>query len=156
YSDVVLVASNDNSPFGAGWSLSGLDRLYDGGDNGVMIMHGDGSHPSYYPWNLDAGAYQSTGDDFGTLGHNGTTWTYTNKYGTKWNFNSSGYLTTVVEPHGLAITYTYNGSNLLTSITRPDGTVTTINYSGSLVSSIVLPGSRTMTLSHTSTDLTGI
>src|SRR6516162_4733504 len=30
------VVSNDSSPFGAGWSLSGLDQLYFGKDGGIM------------------------------------------------------------------------------------------------------------------------
>src|SRR5262249_4113141 len=96
--------------------------------------------------------YTSPANDFGTLVKNANgTFTYTAKNQWKWNFNSSGYETSLVDPHNVTITYTWTGSNL-TGVAAPDGGLTTITYNtdpdtGQKCVNIVEPANRTVTVS---------
>src|SRR6516165_6882692 len=45
------VIGNDGSPFGAGWSLSGLDHLYFNSDGSVMWDFGANASPAVFVWN---------------------------------------------------------------------------------------------------------
>jgi RHS repeat-associated protein len=153
-----MVVANDFSPFGPGWSLVGLSRLVVDPLGGyAMMAFGSGAPPRYFTGN-GSGSFQSPPYDSGALGRNPDgTYTYTTKYQVRWNFDSSGLLRTVVDPHGLTVTYSYNGNSFLSSIAMPDGGVTTFNYTGGLLSSINEPGNRTLTLSHDPAgNLTGI
>jgi YD repeat-containing protein len=94
--------------------------------------------------------------DFGTLVQSGGTYTYTAKDQTKWSFNSSGQITTVVDPDNLTLTYTYSSGNLST-ITEPNGDVTSFAYSSGMLSTITKPGDLVTTLTRDgSGDLTQV
>jgi RHS repeat-associated protein len=150
-----LVYLNLSSPLGPGWSMPGIDQIVDVGV-GVMMAFGSGAPSRWFTKNPD-GSYQSPTDDFGTLVKNGdSTFTYTSKHQVKWNFNTSGQMTSIVDPHNLAITLSYS-SGLLSTIKMPDGAVTTFTYSGGLLATVIEPGNRTLTMTHNaSNDLTGI
>mgnify|MGYP001617880222 FL=1 len=45
----VLINNQINSPFGAGWSLAGLERLHPNPDGSVMLTEGDGARSTYKP-----------------------------------------------------------------------------------------------------------
>jgi RHS repeat-associated protein len=147
----LMVVANDTSPFGPGWTLVGLNRLVvfstDPLNSYAMMVFGSGAPPRYY--HGAGGSFQSPPDDHGTLvGNSDGTYTYTTPQQVRWNFDANGLMRTIVDPHGLTVTYNYNGG-LLSSIAMPDGGVTTFNYDANhLVSSIVEPGNRSLTLRH--------
>ncbi len=171
--DVVLtgtapvVANGSGDAFGPGWSLAGLDRLVavsagTGVPAGVLWVYGKGE--SRFFTSQGGGAFASPANDFGTLVQNGdNSYTYTAKDQTQWKFDSQGRLTTIVDPHSLATTYTYTSGTSLSpaTVTEPDGGLTTFTYSSGVLASIAEPGGRTVTLTHTTAgdglpDLTGI
>jgi YD repeat-containing protein len=87
-------------------------------------------------------SYTSPANDQGTLVKNmGGTYTYTSKEQLQTNFDSSGRMTSQVDPHGLTQTLSYSGG-LLSTLTQPDGGVATFSYSSGLLSSIQTPGGR--------------
>src|SRR5205807_8709816 len=97
----------------------------------------------------------------GTLVKNGdNTYTYTSKDQWKENFNTSGQETSLVDPHGLAITYTYS-SGQLANVSTPDGGLVTLTYTSfqghQLLSTIAESGGRSVTvLRHMGFTMTGI
>src|SRR5262249_54088364 len=57
-------------------------------------------------------------------------------------------LTTVVDPRGLAVTYSYS-ANLLANVVEPDGGRATFSYDGSsLLQTVAEPGGRPVTVAH--------
>jgi YD repeat-containing protein len=151
--------TRDNSAFGPGWSLAGLDRLALL-PTGVLLVYGSGVASHYFALNQD-GSYTGPADDFGTLTKMGsgmnTTYTYTSKDQVKWNFDNTGLLQNIRDPHNLAVTFTYDGTGRqVTSIQMPDGGTTTFNYSGDYLSSIAEPGGRNVTIQRNGTDLASI
>jgi YD repeat-containing protein len=152
-SSYVLV-NGSSDPFGYGWSVAGLESLV-AVTGGAVLVDGSGTNRLF----LSAGGnnYNSPPFDFGTLVKNvDTSYTYTTKDQVKWNFDSSGRLTSVVDPHNLTLTYSYSGSNL-TQVASPDGGLTTFTYSGGLLQSITEPGGRIVTVSiDASNNVTGI
>jgi RHS repeat-associated protein len=143
YTAVVVQGTTD--PFGAGWSLAGLDSIISV-TGGVLLLHGSGGAASFFS-SLGSGNFLSPPDDFGTLTQNqvNSTYLYVARNKLKYNFDSGGKLTTIVDPHSLTRTFLYDGSNRLTGIKDPDGTTATLTYSGSYLSKIDAPGSRTVT-----------
>jgi RHS repeat-associated protein len=71
----------------------------------------------------------------GTLTLVGGLYTLTTPQGIKYNFNSSGKISTLVYPSGVSVTYTYS-SGLLSTISNGLGRTLTLNYTGSLLTSV--------------------
>jgi RHS repeat-associated protein len=147
-----LVVVN-NGAFGQGWSIDGFNSLV-AVSGGEMMVFGSGGARLFTG---SGGTYTSPANDYDTLVKNGdNTFTYTAKDQTKWNYDTSGNLTTIVDPHSLARTFTYSGGNLST-VTEPDGGVTTFTYSSGKLAAIVEPGNRTVTVTiDGSSNLTNI
>jgi RHS repeat-associated protein len=147
-----LVVVN-NGAFGNGWSIDGFNSLV-AVSGGEMMVFGSGGARLFTG---SGGTYTSPANDYGTLVKNGdNTFTYTAKDQTQWNYDTSGNLTTIVDPHSLARTFTYSGGNLST-VTEPDGGVTTFTYSSGKLATIVEPGNRTITITiDGSSNLTNI
>src|SRR5207253_1320290 len=118
-----VVVNGSSDPFGQGWSVAGLDQLVSV-TGGVLWVYGSGGARFFA--DLGSGSFLSPANDFGTLTQNTTThvYTYTAKDQVQWSFDSGGNLTTVTDPHGLAISYAYS-SGLPSTITGPDGGVLT-------------------------------
>jgi RHS repeat-associated protein len=151
-----FVVSRDSSPFGAGWWIDGIPVLVIGGTD-VLMVSGQGDSRRFTGPGPN---FTSPAEDFGTLVQNQDgSYTYTTKDQWKENFNSQGFLTSVVDPHGLTTTYTWNQQNQLTQVQSIDGGITTLTYgnnSGALLSQITEPGNRTVGLADTGTALTTI
>jgi YD repeat-containing protein len=159
------VVAEDNSPFGAGWGLSGVDHLLLT-DGGVLWMTGSGAGQFY----TESASTTSTTTfanpyDFGTLVETGTgstaTFEYTAPDGNQTHFletNSSTLLfeqASVVDPHGLTTADDYNSSDELTQVVAADGVTTTLGYSGGDLTTIVEPGTHSLSLQYDgSNDLT--
>jgi YD repeat-containing protein len=138
--------SQTSSPFGAGWSLDNVERLWPV-TSGVILQNPDGTSL----WFAGSGpSYTSPPGDFSTLTYNSTTQTYTRTLtdGTQINFNSSGQQTSIVDRDGNTTTFTYNSSGQLTSVTDLNGQVNTLTYNSSgQVTTLTDPASRSLGLS---------
>lgn len=94
------VAVRDDSPWGAGWWLSGLDALVPVA-GGVLYVYGTGESRLFQEQN---GIYVSPAEDFGTLrGLGQAGYVYRSKEGTQWQFDAAGRLRAVVDRHGLTV-----------------------------------------------------
>jgi RHS repeat-associated protein len=149
------------SPFGAGWSLAGVEHLAVA-SGGVMIQDPDGTSV-WFPTTTTAYSYGSPAGNFTSLSYNTGTYTYTQTFpdGSTINFTSTsnGYVqSSVIDFNGNTTSYSYNASNQLTTVTDIDGQVSTINYDGTsgLATAMSDPASRTATFSYSSSNLTAI
>ena len=128
--------------------------------NGVLMVYGSGQASHFFVQNVTTGTFTSPPNDFGTLTQaSGTgTYTYTSKEGVQWNYDNTGLLDTITDPHGLTVTFTYldtQGREVKT-ISMPDGGVTTFTYTSGYLTSIQEPGGRTVTLGRSGADLTAV
>jgi RHS repeat-associated protein len=157
YSGSADIVNYKSNAFGAGWNLSGLERIYSV-TGGVILDLGEGQS-LWFANGASPGSYTTPAGDFSTLSKNTMTNVYTRTMpdGTQINFNSSGYQTSVVDRNGNTTSYNYNGSNALTSISDLNSQLTTFAYSGSNVTSIQDPANRLTTLAYNgSGELTSI
>jgi RHS repeat-associated protein len=156
----VDIVNSMSSPFGAGWSLNVLQRIWP--VTGGVILEEPGGLSLWFANGSPAGTFVTPPGDTSTLTQNTTTNVYTRtlKDGTQINFNSSGYQTSIVDRIGnTLLTFGYNGSNQLTTVTDLNGLVTTISYNASGKATTFLdPASRTTTLGYdaSNTNLTSI
>jgi YD repeat-containing protein len=152
----IVIANGSSSSFGHGWSVAGLDKLTSV-TGGVLWVYGSGG--GRYFESAGSGSFINPPDDFGVLTQSqvDSTYTYTAKDQVKTYFDSSGYLSKVVDPNSFTRTFTYS-SNRISTITEPDGAVGTFSYDGSnKLSKIEAPGSRTVTVTvNASGDLTNL
>ena len=145
-SGVLPVVVNTSSPFGAGWALGGTRFLLIGSAGVAMVDNSTGG----FRYFVGTGpSYTSPANDQGTLVQNmGGSYTYTSKEQLQTNFDSSGRMTSQVDPHGLSQAFAYSGS-LLSTITQPDGAIGTLGYNGSnQLISIQAAGGRTWTIGY--------
>ncbi len=143
------VVVNSSSPFGVGRSLGGTQSLIIGTGGVAMIDNGT-SGARYFTGTAGTlpYTYTSPANDQGTLVQNvGGSFTYTAKNQVQTNFDSSGNMTSQVDPHGLTQTLTYS-SGLLNTIEQPDGGVATFSYASGLLNSVAQPGGRFLTATY--------
>ena len=94
-----MVANGPSDPYGQGWSVGGTAQLVPDGKGGFFWVDGDGGSRDFQAGN--GTTFVSPPNDFGTLVKNGNgTFTYTDPQQVKWNFNSQGQLTSIVQPDG--------------------------------------------------------
>ncbi len=162
--------SPDNSPFGPGWSLAGLDRIVpineDGTGNvppGALMVYGSGDASRYFRLNPDGRTYSNPAEDFGTLVKDTvnmvTTYTYVSKDQVRRAFSGDGRLRTITDPNLLPVALTYLPGGQLRTVEMPDGGVTTFSYDGgtNLLNQIEEPGGRVIPVRHDANrDLVGI
>jgi RHS repeat-associated protein len=149
----------DDSALGAGWGLTGIDRLFPVEENGtypagVLRVFGDGT--SYFYADDGEGNYVSPPGDNGFLeGDEVNGWTYTTPTGEIWTYNADGFQIGWQSADGHeSHEVTWDGENIDT-FTSHDGTVSTFGYTLGLLTSIV-SGERTVTLTQTDGQLTAI
>jgi RHS repeat-associated protein len=135
------------SAFGAGWSLGNVSQVVSVTGGVILVQPGGTSL-----WFASAGGnnYTTPPGDFSKLVKNGdSTYTRTFPDGTKVNFNSTGYQTSIVDRVGNTTAFGWNGSNLLTSITDMNNLVTTLAYSSSnLLTQVTDPALRATGLAY--------
>ncbi len=153
YSGNVDIVNDSSTPYGAGWSLGGVEQLVPV-SGGVILVQPGGT--SLWFASKGNGAFTTPAGDFSTLVQNGNgSYTRTLADCTQINFNSSGQQTSVVDEDGNTTTYNYS-NGLLTSITDMNGQTTTLTYSGGLLASITDPAGRKATMGYSGGDLTSI
>jgi RHS repeat-associated protein len=149
------LVNQSSSAFGAGWSLGNVNQVVSV-SGGVILVEPGG----YSLWFASAGGnnYTTPPGNFSTLVKNGDgSWTQTLPDGTKYNFNSSGYQTSIVDRVGNTTSFGWNGSSQLTSITDTNNLVNTVSYNGSgKATQITDPASRATKLAFSGSLLTSI
>lgn len=114
-----------NGSLGSGWSHSYDISLILNADGSIILKNGNGDKRYYAK---SGSTYISPTGDFSTLVKNGNN-TYTISYrdGSKYNFDTVGKITSLIDRYQNAITFTYTGSDI-TTITDSTGRFATIGY----------------------------
>jgi RHS repeat-associated protein len=154
----VLVVNEVDSPFGRGWSMPGLHRIFPGtyGD-GVLLSDGAGKVLFF-----EAGAchedrctYRSPEGDFSTLERNQSTGAYTRRYGdgSKITYYAFGGIEAVEDRFGnrTAYAWAFRTKWVPTAITDPAGKVVTFHFNdggcgGCQIAGFIDPAQRTTTV----------
>ena len=126
----VLYVDGTQSPYGAGWSLAGLQRV-DTTAGGVILSDGGGSVAFFANCTNGCNTYTSPKADFSRLTRrsNGMGWDRSWSDSTRASYDQYGRLDTLSDRWGNKVRYGYSGtSNLLTSITDPVGKVIVLSY----------------------------
>ena len=157
WTDTTMIDNGISSPFGAGWSIGGMQRIIPGGSGTLMLT--DGNDPPEEFTSSGGDDYAGSANDTSSLTYSAATTTYTRTYqdGSSVTFNNSGVETSSTDTNGNTTTYGYSGG-LLQTITDPTGQVTTLAYNGSgQLSTVTEPGDRVTTITvDSSGDLTEI
>jgi RHS repeat-associated protein len=167
--DVVLttsgqtfVAAQDDSPYGAGWTFSNVDRLYPvaaagGFPAGVLRTFGAGGWAFYAA--AGGGAYASPPGDAGALAAAGGGWVYTEPNGNSRTFDAAGLQTAwtgVREAETFTYAYTDGDgdgqADDVRTVTGPDGVVGTFTYAANKLQSVA-SGPLVTTLAHAGANL---
>jgi hypothetical protein len=111
----VDIISPSGNPFGAGWSLAGLEQVFPV-SGGVILGMGNGQSLWFANGSM-TGTFVTPPGDFSTLTQDTSSpnaYHRTLKDGTQINFSSAGYQTSLDDViSDQTFTYTYNGSNQL-------------------------------------------
>ena len=150
----------NGAPYGNGWSPVDDNYLYLDSGN-VYLVHGNGGY-NYFQGlqeQYSTAPYGGLSYESGRLTGSGSDYTFTTSDGLQWNYTVADgqklYLSSVVDPVGVTVTYAYDGSDDLTSVLDPNNTETVFTYSGSQLSTIQR-GYVDGTGFHVFTDSTGL
>ena len=140
----------DSSPLGKGWQHNYNSYLKINTDNYVDVTYGDG-HSSLFT--LSNGVYTRQAGVFETLVKNTDgTYTLTFKSQLKYNYNSSGKLTSIVDKNNNITMLQYTNS-LLSSVTEPAGRTLQFSYNtNNKLTQVTDPLCRTLVFTY---DLNG-
>lgn len=162
----VLVVNERNSPYGAGWSIAGLQRVYPQSDGGIVLTNGTGTVQYYAgPCASAPCSYTSPAGEFSVLSKHswgdGTVYDRRAPDGSIAAFTSDGYEAYAQDRFGNRTSYTYTSGRLAT-VTDPVGKVITVAqvgtspYGGPKLT-ITDPAGRVTTLNlNTANDLVSI
>jgi len=128
----------------AKWGIDQLDK------NGVSVNLGKDTMQFVQQPN---GTFTPPAGSTATLTQSGSTYSLLLRHGNKFNFNSGGFLTNIVDQYGQALNLTYNASNWVSTVKDWQNRNTfTFNYSGtpSRLTSIS-DGTRTVSYGYTTT-----
>jgi len=148
----ILVLNESASPFGAGWSLAGLQRLYFTSDSLTLVVTGGaGSITRFTSTCTHCDAFASAADfsvirtilSGGTVNH----FERKGRDGTIASFNTAGFLTSVSNRFADSTKFAYDGSNHIQTITDPAGKTLTFAYTSGKLTSITDPNGRVSTFS---------
>ena len=129
YTGSVDIVNENSSPFGSGWTLANMGRLW-AVTGGVFIEGADGVS-TWFANGMTSGTFVTPASQSSTLIQNtDASYTLTLKDGTAVHFSSTGLETSVVDLNGNTTAFGYT-SSLLTSITDAYSQVTTLAYNSS-------------------------
>jgi RHS repeat-associated protein len=147
----VLIINERSSPYGAGWSVAGLQRTYpDAAGTGMTVVDGTGSAQYFTgPCTAIGCSFTSPTGDFSVLMRQfspyGTSLRRQYPDGTIVGYGNDGTQAWVDDRFGNHTSYAYSGGRL-SSVTDPVGQVTSISPSSGSYS-ITVPGGRVSTIS---------
>ncbi|HEV3339255.1 MAG TPA: Ig-like domain-containing protein, partial [Pirellulales bacterium] len=156
----VNVVNDSSGPVGKGWDIPGLYRLYQNNVSGVPagVLLGTGDGRSWYFTQGSGNSYTSPHGPFAfdTLTSvTGGGWKLVDKYGTTFNFGSTGNLLTRVPRPGETTTYTWT-SGLLSSITDQFSRSVSLGYTSGQLSSVTDYAGHVWSIAHTGANLTSV
>jgi YD repeat-containing protein len=133
-------------PFGYGWTHSyNLSLSFLSG--AIQFRNAEGRN-ILFPKKATSG-YDDNRRDHLSLSAITGGYRVTAKDQTKYNFNSSGRLTSIVDRNGNTVTLDYDGSNRLSTVTDGFGRVFTLGYDGSSRITSLTDGTRTVAYTYT-------
>lgn len=135
----VLVVNERNSPYGAGWTIPGVQRLYVQSD-GIFVTEGDGTgrwfrrSPQCTTPTQQWCYYTSPDGDFSRLTYDAHNNRYQRHYrdGTVVRFSASGVMQSVSPSNGVGggdSQLTYDAAGRLSTLVDPAGKTITLGYS---------------------------
>lgn len=122
----VLVVDRRGSPYGAGWTIAGLQRLHTAGSGGVLVDEGNGT-ARFFAGSTSAGFVAPAGDH-STLTYANSKYTRRYPDGSGAEFNAAGVLLYTWNAAGEVTSFAHDASVRLTTITDPAGLQTTLAY----------------------------
>jgi YD repeat-containing protein len=140
-----------NSSFGSGWGIAGLQEIVNNEDGSVLLIDGDGSQLLFEAPTAPNSSYASPAGDTSTLVRLADgTFRRTMKDQTIYHFNTQNKLELVRERNGNETQYIYNTAAQLTQMIDPVGLATTFTYTGDKVTGITDPAGRTTQMQYDS------
>ncbi|MEL7592291.1 MAG: DUF6531 domain-containing protein [Anaerolineaceae bacterium] len=137
---------------GVGWTHDYDIQIIENSDGSLFFRAGDGNRIWY---TADGSFYRADAKsrDSSTITKGGDApYTRTTKYGKKYNFSSSGQLTSIVDRNGNATTFTYTGGDLTGLTDHASGRTISITTEEGKIRYITEPvtdsSSRTYTISY--------
>jgi RHS repeat-associated protein len=164
FTSLTMIVNAASSPYGAGWSIGGLQQMTIG-TSGQTLMITDGNNAPELFTSSDGTTYTGYASDTSTITYNSTSHTYTRNYqdGSAVTFNSSGQETSSADANGNTTHYAYVASGpaegALQTITDPASLITTLAYdSYGHLHTVTDPAGRvtTFTIGSTNDNLTDI
>lgn len=133
----VLILNEKDSEFGWGWSLAGLERVYEQVDGAVVLTGGNGSISRFPRLSCPSTcSYAAPNGDFTTLTRraswgNNLKWDRRAPDGTTATYHADGRIAYVEDRFGNRTSFAYTGNpSRLASITDPAGKQITFGYGG--------------------------
>jgi RHS repeat-associated protein len=143
----VAVVKGDSSPVARGWSVGGVQRLYQQTDSSALVVEGDGSAVYF---SKAFGSFNSPAGEFSKLvlsnlsGSSG--WARLYPDSTKVVFNNAGLMTQIRDPFNNMMTVVYDASNRVVKIKDPLNLGDTLTYGSAGLTTIKDPGGRITTI----------
>ena len=137
------------SPWGAGWGLSGWLQLTENDDDSVLLINGDGSEMLFRRSEAADAAYIPPPGDFSTLEKLADgTFQRVHVDGTIQEFNSANVLSSEADRNGNTVSFNYSPEGRLISIVDPVGLRTDFIYEGERVREVVDPEGRSTRMDY--------
>ena len=152
-SEQIIIHNERNSVFGAGWSIPGLQRVYEHSSGRVMLTEGTATSLIFEPLltTPDLNDFESPLGDFSSLTRLAdTTFSRRMKDGRRYIFSTEGLLIQAIDRNNNTTTYQYDTQQRLISITDPVGQAFTLIYSVNKLASITDPLNRITQFEHDS------
>jgi RHS repeat-associated protein len=151
----VPIVNEAASPFGAGWTRAGQQRLYDQGDGAFITRDGTGS---FFEHPCPACGWTAPAGDLTRLSRDADgTWVRAYPDGTRVRFTAGGVMQSVTQRTGSVTRYDYDGAGRLAWITDPVGRRTAFAYdAGGSLAAITDPAGRATTFVARGGDLAEI
>ncbi len=145
----LIVDNRMESPFGAGWSLAGLQKVYQHTDGKILLTTGTATSLIYTP-NAD-GSYRSPPGDYTVLSRQADgRFLRRMRNGTEFLFDLEGRQATETDRNGNVTQYLYDLDGRIEQITDPTGSAYTFSYFAGKIASINDPLNRTTRFVHDS------
>lgn len=132
----VLVVNEAQSPYGAGWSIAGLQRIHRQTDGSLVVTGGNGT-AQFYARPSTCGAqctYQRPMGEWSEIDFDGAQYVRRYRDGTRAVFRSDGLLDRTEDRFGNRTQFAYDAVRLAT-VSEPYGTIT-LGYTGGKLSLI--------------------
>jgi RHS repeat-associated protein len=138
-----------DSPFGAGWGLTGLEQIHENPDGSLLLVGGDGSELYFGPPASPGAAYDSPPGDFSTLAKlvdGSFRRTMTDQ--TVYLYDTVGRITSMTDRVGNQTQFLYAAAGIIERIIDPVGLTTVFASANGRITSITDPANRVTLLEY--------